>query len=272
MRSAWGSVVGFLFLGGLVVACDPDLNITTRGGGGSDGGPKDLQPSPTGGDASPSIDPDGGQEPVVEQDADIPPTGRKIDGVNDFAPSEKLPTTSSAGNYDGYIAWDPTRLYFGMSGPDVGSKAQNKWVHVYLGVPGVSGTKTGIPYGSPGQQQQPKLPFDATHHLRWKVSGDYSSVEIFEAGAWKSASAAFVPIVAAQQGNFVEMSITRASINATGKLAVHMNMLIEGGGADWTYAGVPSTSFTDGKNPSFGKYFEFDLANTTKAPNAYAAQ
>jgi hypothetical protein len=78
-----------------------------------------------------------------------------------------------------------------------------------------------------------------------------------------------VPLAVSQQGPFVEMSITRSAIGATGKLAVHMSMLIEGGGNDWTYAGVPSTSFTDGKDPNFGKFFEFDLADTAKAPSAY---
>jgi hypothetical protein len=39
----------------------------------------------------------------------------------------------------------------------------------------------------------------------------------------------------------------------------------------WTYAGVPSTSFTDGASPAmFSKYYEFDLADLAKAPNAYA--
>lgn len=273
MRKAWGPVFAFLLAGVVVAACDPDLNIVKRPGtkGSADAGPKDVAPSSPGEAAAASDldagdDDDGGS--AAEEGSPSGPTGHKIDGIDDFGPGEKLPTTSS-GNYDAYIAWDATRLYFGMSGPDVGSKASNKWVHVYLGVPGTAGTKKGIDYGG---QQQPTFTFEATHHLRWKASGDFTTVEVVEAGSWKAANPALVPIVAAQQGNFMEMSVVRASINAIGKIAVHMNMLIEGGDADWTYAGVPSTSFTDSKNPSFGKYFEFDLTDTTKAPSSYVPQ
>ena len=267
MRTLWIPIPFFLGCGALL-ACDPDLAIVTRPGtdGGSEGGTGNVEPSPTGDASTRSAADagDGGGGPLPEEDAGTP-SERKIDGVNDFAATEKF-MTSSAGSYDAFIAWDAVRLYFGMSGPDVGSKANTKWVHVYLGVPGVTGTKIGVDYDG---QQRPALPFDATHHLRWKASDDYKTVEVFEGGAWKTGN---VLLLAAQQGNFMEMSITRASIHATGKLSVHLNMLIEGGGHDWTFAGVPSASFIDGKDPDFGKYFEFDLADTTKASNTYVAK
>jgi hypothetical protein len=271
MRKAWGALFSLLVAGVVVSACDPDLHIVRRpgtdGGSATGHGDKDERPSPTV-DASASSDLDAGGDAagrVPDEEPLNPSTGHKIDGIDDFASNEKVPTTSSG--YYGYIAWDASRLYFGMSGSDVASRASNKWVHVYLGVPGTPGTNKGIPYGP----QQPTLPFEATHHLRWKASGDFTSVEVFDAGSWRSANAALVPIIAAQQGELMEMSVTRASINATGKIAVHMNMLIEGGG-DWTFAGVPSTSFIDGKDPKFGKYFELDLTDTTKPPNAYVAE
>jgi hypothetical protein len=42
-----------------------------------------------------------------------------INGTNLFAANETFPTTSNG--YTGYVAWDPTYLYFGMVGPDVAS-------------------------------------------------------------------------------------------------------------------------------------------------------
>lgn len=254
----------------LLSGCDPDLSIVTPVVNGADGGASAVGPAPSPlGDAAGAIGPGDGISDGGPADAAGPTTiGHVIDGVNDFAPTETFTTSSTKTDvYQGFIAWDEQRLYFGMSGKDVGSKSTSKWVHVYLGVPGASSTRTGIEYGG---VQQPTLPFDATHHLRWKTSGDFSSVEVFQAGAWKTASAALVPFTVKAQGTFVEMSVTRASIGATGgSLAVHMNMLIEGGGNDWTYAGVPSTSFVDGNDPNFGRYFEFDLNDTVKAPNSY---
>ena len=73
-------------------------------------------------------------------------------------------------------------------------------------------------------------------------------------------------------GNYPARLVTRALLGSPTKLKVHMNMLIEQSGAEWTYAGVPSTSFSpDGPNPAmFSKYYEFDLADLAKAPNTYA--
>lgn len=266
-----GGLVAISAIAGLTSACDPELNIVkTPGseGGVGEGGPSPL-PSSSSGDGGGEVDGSSSDNDSgsIEDDSGPGPSGHKVDGVNDFAPNEKLPTTSSGSGYEAYVSWDATRIYFGMAGSDVGSKAANKWVLVYLGVPSAgAGTRTGINYGG---QQQPTLPFDATHHLRWKASGDFTTVEVFSGGVWK-ASDPFIPVVAAQQGTFMEMSVTRAALGATGKISVHMNMLIEGGMNDWTYAGVPATSFTDGKNPSpFSKYFEFDLADLATAPSAY---
>jgi hypothetical protein len=247
-----------------LVACDPELKIITRPGtdGGSEGGTK-TEPSPTTGDAA-TTNLDGGDEEPKDDSGPGATATHVVDGNNDFGPNEKLATSST--NYDAYVAWDASFVYFGMSGQDVGSGSASRWVQVYLGVPGTTGTTTGISYCG---QQQPNLPFQATHHLRWKASGDFSSVEIWQDG-WKPASTTLIQLFTGKQGNFMEMSVKRSAIGANGKIAVHMNMLVECNSMDWTYAGAPSTSFTDGKNPSFGKYFEFDLADATKPPNAYA--
>jgi hypothetical protein len=271
----WKYLVPSIVLGSaavLGVGCDPDLNVVTRpGDGGTEGGAGPGTSSPTGDAATSGNDLDGGPDsgkPGQGPDSSSPVATHKVDGVNDFTPGEKFATSSMTGDpYEGFIAWDLQRLYFGMSGPDVDSKKNDRWVMVYLGVPGATSTRTGINYGG---QQQPTLPFDATHHLRWKASGDYASVEIVEGGVWKSGNPALVPLVIGQQGKFLELSITRAALGATGKVSVHMNMLVEGNDSDWTFAAVPSTSFSDGKNPAFTKYFEFDLTDAAKAPNTYA--
>ena len=75
----------------------------------------------------------------------------------------------------------------------------------------------------------------------------------------------------ARNGTFMELSIARSALGKPTKLKVHMNMVIEQAGAEWTYAGVPSSSFFPDRSapPAFTKFYEFDLADRAKAPNAY---
>ena len=161
-----------------------------------------------------------------------------------------------------------------MSGADVGVSSSSKWVLIYVdGNPGAgnTGSATGIAYDCSGActAQQAHLPFNAAYHLRWKADGSYTNLQKWDGAAWSPIGGGPISTVA-QKGTFMELSVTRALLGAPTKLKVHMTMLIEQTGAEWTYAGVPSTSFTDGKAPAaFAKYYEFDLADTAKVPNAY---
>lgn len=268
-RRLFPALVAAGVLAGLFAAsaCDPDLTPVTVPGeaGPTEGGtttPSEGGTTPTDSGTTPT---DGGTTDGGGGDSGVT---HKVDGVNDFAPGEKLQTTSSSTNYFAYVAWDAKNVYFGMEGDDVSAStpnASNKWVMIYLGRDALPGTTTGIDYAG---EQQPTLPFAASIKLRWKVDGSYSNVQESSGGAW--APTALVPLTALRQGKLVEMSVTRASLGNPTKLKVHMNMLIEGGGVDHTYAGVPSTSFTDGKDPDFTKYYEFDLTDLAKAPNTYA--
>jgi hypothetical protein len=261
--------MGALGAGLLTAGCDPSLaieKVPAEGGGGGEGGTTDGPAAQPQGEAGPT--PEGGSE---EAGTEAGTPEHVIDGTNDFAAGEKLATTSPG--YDGYVSWDDKKIYFGMSGGDVGSGSASKWVLIYLdGNPGNAGTPDGISYncgGGPGGcvAQQAHLPFAAGYHLRWKGDGNYTNLQKWNGTAWTDVG----PIsTVARKGTFMELSITRALLGAPTKLKVHMNMLIEQPGAEWTYAGVPSTSFTDGKAPAaFTKYYEFDLADQAKAPNAY---
>ena len=147
------------------------------------------------------------------------------------------------------------------------ANAANKWVMLYIGRDAVAGTTTGLPYN--GTVQQPALPFNASIHLRWKVSGVYTNVQQWNAATTKWEDAPLVPLTVFRQGDFVEMAISRASLGSPSKIQVVMNMLIENGN-DFTYAGVPSNAWpTDKLDPDFLHYFEFDLTDLAKAPNTY---
>jgi hypothetical protein len=246
-----------------VAACDPDLTPhVVPGEAGTETGSVIPEAGPPV-EAGPSEE--GGPS---EGGADGGPTAHKIDGVNDFTAGEKLATSSPL--YDGYVAWDDTNVFFGMSGTDVGGGSSSKWVLVYVdGSPGNAGTSQGIAYDCSGAcaSQRASLPFNAGYHLRWKADDSYTNLQKWDGAAWANVG----PIgTVNRKGTFMELSITRTALGKPTKLKVHMNMLIEETGAEWTYAGVPASSFTDGKAPAaFTKFFEFDLADRAKAPNSY---
>jgi hypothetical protein len=251
-------------------ACDPSLDIKTVPGtpeGGTSEGGTPPAPPPAPGDGGA----DDAGDAATADDAGDAGTVHVIDGVNDFAAGDKLATTSSGSGYYAYVSWDTDKVYFGMTGADVGSGSSSKWVLIYVdGNPGNAGTTTGISYDCSGTctAQQPTLPFSAGYHLRWKADGSYTNLQKWSGSAWANVG----PIsTVAKSGTFMEMSITRAALGSPTRLKVSMNMLIEQSGAEWTYAGVPSTSFTDGKDATpFNKYFDFDLSDVTTAPNTYA--
>ena len=267
-RLLFPAFVASAFAGGFLVlsACDPDLSVVSvpREGGAGEAAASDapvLQPQL---EAGPT--PEGG---VDEGGSEAGAAAHVIDGTNDFTSGQKLATSSPG--YDAYVSWDDKKIYFGMSGGDVGTMSPSKWVLIYVdGVPGNSGSSTGINYNCGGgcATQQAHLPFNAGYHLRWKADGTYTNLQKWNGSAWEPVG----PISTVdRKGTFMELSVTRALLGSPTTLKVHMNMLIEQSGAEWTYTGVPSTSFSpDGPNPaSFSKYYEFDLADTAKAPSTY---
>ncbi len=261
------------FLGILVLAttlgCDPDLT-PVRTTAPTDPGKEGGAAPP----ASESPDGDGGTEPEPGVDAgsdeDVQTVvTHKIDGVDDFAAGEKF-ITSSAG-YAGYVAWDAKNLYFGMSGGDVGKAASEKrWILVYI--EGAGGTTTAVNYndGGAGSGQQPNLPFSAKYHLGFKSDLSYTNKLIWDSAQskWVDAGIGLVP-VAAYKTTFMEGSISRAQIGNPPTVKIHMSMINEKASGQWTFAGVPESSFEDGVDPDYSKYFEFNLADGSKAPSSY---
>jgi hypothetical protein len=252
----------------VAAACDPDLSVKPAGDAVPEGGAP--TPTPPRADAGGSVvDAHGGSDDGASDSAadSAAPHAHAIDGANDFLPGEKLATTSSATGYSGYVSWDDERVYFGMSGADVGSNSPTKWVLIYVdGNPGNAGTTQGVAYN--GTEQRPSLPFNAGFHIQWKTDNTYTHLVKWNAATttWDDAG----PLASvAKGGTFMELAVLRAALGSPTTLKVHLNMLIEGGGLDFTYAGVPATSFSDAKNPHFTKYYEFNLADHTTAPNTY---
>ena len=67
-----------------------------------------------------------------------------------------------------------------------------------------------------------------------------------------------------------QFSEYRIPLSNFGNISVpemHLSIVDESSGNNWTYAAVPSTSFIDGINPDYTRYYSFDFYSE-KAPNA----
>ena len=181
-----------------------------------------------------------------------------IDGVNDFTASETF-TTTTAG-FSLHVAWDATYLYLGATGSDVQSTAAStKWWLVYLSNAAGTGSTTGVTY----RTQTPALPFAAAWHLRWKTTNDYTNALSWGGATWADANLSFVGNVFRGSGNnFVEMRIARATLGNPASLKLVSAFINEAAGSEATFAGAPSTTFTNGVNPSYAEGYALNFAQS----------
>lgn len=228
---------------------------SSGGGGGGSGGAGSTSASTTSVSVSASASSGtGGCAPYTHAIA--------IDGTDDFAAEEKPPTSSI--DYTARITWDDTYLYVGMKGPDVASGSSTKWLLVYLS--GAGGTTTGVTYNT----QSPTLAFPARWHFRWRADNGYTNALMWNGAQWADAMLDFTGDVF-QSGDFVEMRIPRAEIGSPATIGVHLSMINEVGGGEFTYAGLPKTSFMDAVDPNYTHWFQYDFA-ACDAPSMYLPQ
>jgi hypothetical protein len=180
-----------------------------------------------------------------------------IDGTNDFAATDEAFATTSTG-YTGYVAWDSSFVYFAMKGPDVADTSGTRWLLAYLGTPtAVATTMAGQLYG--GGVLSPGLAFPASWHFRRKFGGDeYQSLMTFAGSNWNDGTLPTGSAVA-RSGDFVEVRLPLSHFGSPTTLRLHLSMINEQNGGQYTFAGVPQSSFTDAIDPDYTKYFELEL-------------
>jgi hypothetical protein len=182
---------------------------------------------------------------------------------------ERFATTTGTPFY-GYVAWDPTHIYLGMEGTDIGGGVGSdaKWLVIYIG--GTPGTTTGVAYGQGSVTIQPTLPFSARYQVQWRANNTWTAASEWGGSSWSDASWDFTGDVW-QSGSFVELRIPRSDIGSPTTLELHLSLINEADGGEWTWAGVPSTSFTDAVAPDYGTYYSFDLGGAG-VPTSYGPQ
>jgi hypothetical protein len=177
-----------------------------------------------------------------------------IDGTNDFTNDEKFPTTTGA--FDAWLTWDATFLYLAMKGPDVAADDANKHLVAYF----EGGSTTKLSNGLTFNTQTPTLKIDMGYAVSWSTNN--SSTKAWGASmTWTDLAWNFTGDVY-QQGDFVELRVPLADIEVPvlpTNVAVHISMINATPNFEFTFAGVPSTSFTDAYGANYDKYLQFEI-------------
>ena len=181
-----------------------------------------------------------------------------IDGTNDFGAQEVFATSTQG--FISYISWDGSAVYLGLSASDVASGDPGKWILAYFS--GIVSSQSGVTYNT----QAASLPFAAGYHLRWKADESYIDLQAYDGAGWASIGYAGDW---QRDGSFVEISIPLIDIGEPKNLDVHLNMINEQDLAEWSWSAIPETSFTDGYNPEYSRYYSFDLTSPA-VPNSYS--
>lgn len=262
------------------VEIGPSDSGTIDTGGPTDTGapPVDTSVSDTGASDTGVVDTGASDTGVADTGSTTSETGVAyrhtitIDGTNDFtAANEKLSTTTSS--FDAYVTWDATALYVGYSGGDVAdTTATTKWLFVYFDVDPGAGTGATSSEQYATQKHAFASGFGAEHYYAWRTDGLFPQQKSWSGTAWTNATAT---VTASRSGSFVELEIPFSTFGSTpSKLGLTTFFVNESSAGEWTYAGLYSTSFTDGKSPTstpktIASYMKIDLASAA-APNATA--
>lgn len=194
------------------------------------------------------------------------------DGMEAFA------TTSTS--YHAFFAWDATYFYVGLHadgqdddiGNPSGVQLSSKWVLLYFGG-GSPSTTTAAPYN----HQTPTLPFASHYGVRWRADGNSSAAMIFDgsnwvtSNSWPSNNDIHLNTSATIADRWLEMRVARTVFGSPTTVNVHLSMINELSSYEWTWAGVPSNSFTDGYQVDYGHYFAFDLSGAA-TPTSHSPQ
>jgi hypothetical protein len=122
-------------------------------------------------------------------------------------------------------------------------------------IDGSPGTTTGMTINT----QTPSLPFSAKYNILWKVSNDYFGAREFNGSSWVNSSFASSSDYN-KNLDYIELKISGTAIGNPSKLKVHVNIVNESSGSEWSYGGVPANSFPDRYDPDFSQYYYFDFS------------
>lgn len=185
--------------------------------------------------------------------------------VTEYPNEEDFVTSTVA--VKAHVTWDSDNLYLAYEQPDITTGTSRQALVAYIGNGG-AGTLTGLPFGV----QQPTLPFQASHIVRWLADGSASSLFTWNGAAWVETpsylgTAGSQVSVNAAKG-IVELSVPLATLDVSTLLDLAVEWVDDRVGFTGSEAALPAAAFTDGLDPNFSAYYHFDLTSPT-TPASY---
>jgi hypothetical protein len=187
-----------------------------------------------------------------------------VDGVSSewLQGAERFDTTTAG--YYAWIAWDATNLYLALEGDLAVAPASTWLVACFDQDPGLD---TGADHGEVTGTQQPSFPngFGAEHCVRRRLDGSSQELRTWNGAGWDTSS---VTIQGAQAAGFVELGIPRTTFGSSESIGVVALVFDTTTDAERAYAGLYSSSFTDGFHATVPIAYYFASSWVTEIPPA----
>lgn len=164
-----------------------------------------------------------------------------VDGTNDWTQgAERFDTTTSG--YYMWIGWDGANVYFALEGDLAVAPAATVLLVCFDDDPGGS---SGADHSEVVGTEMASFPngFGAEHCLRRPLDGSSLALKRWTGSDWVAQSDT---VQAAQATGFLELGIPRTALGSTSSLGVVALLFDTTGSAERAYAGLYSSSFTDG--------------------------
>ncbi len=205
---------------------------------------------------------DAGQKPpVVRPDAGTPARTFELDGVNEFLPEEKLPTSNGK---QLYFSWDDERLFIGFEKEDL--RADNKALFVAIDIDGETGGSRIAPFAQWFEGSTTFLPIDADLLFFTKTFQGKSERyrREYTAPAWSARTDASAEMDCVLGTEFTECAIQRSALGtATNiRVAIWTKDLASAANPGWGWTfGTTDREFTDGIGDKvLTRFHAFDLS------------
>jgi hypothetical protein len=171
----------------------------------------------------------------------------EIDGSNDFTTSEEQFSSTSGTSLYGYITWDASYIYFGVSGASPAGTVTdgNRVYHIYLDTdPHTTPTTGNGTTDGETWRWDPTLPFNADYHYVFKTIDNSEIRRKYDSG-WTDVVSGEMTTSNWKGSGYWEMRMERSTIGSPSQIYVVMYVEEDWAVNSYICGGVPSSLFTN---------------------------